>query len=79
VRAMSSEPEVLHVIEAIVALARTMQKRVVVEGVETREDVDGLRQLGEMDMQGFYFGRPQASEEFASSLKAWRGGVAVLE
>jgi diguanylate cyclase (GGDEF)-like protein len=79
VRAMSSEPEVLHVIEAIVALARTMQKRVVVEGVETREDVDGLLQLGEMDMQGFYFGRPQASEEFASSLKAWRGGVAVLE
>jgi hypothetical protein len=29
-------------------------------------------------MQGFYFGRPQASEELSSSL-AWRGGVAVLE
>ena len=79
VRAMGSEPEVLPVIEAIVALARTMQKRVVAEGVETREDVEGLLRLGEMDMQGFYFGRPQASEEFASSLKAWRGGVAVLE
>jgi diguanylate cyclase (GGDEF)-like protein len=78
VHAMESEPEVLHVIEAIVALARTMQKRVVAEGVETREDVEGLLQLGEMDLQGFYFGPPQPSEEFASSLRAWRGGVAIL-
>jgi diguanylate cyclase (GGDEF)-like protein len=79
VHAMGSEPEVLHVIEAIVALARTMRKRVVAEGVETREDVEGLLQLGEMDLQGFYFGLPQPSEEFASSLRAWRGGVAILE
>jgi EAL domain-containing protein (putative c-di-GMP-specific phosphodiesterase class I) len=66
------------VIEAIVALAHTMQKRVVAEGVETKEDVEGLLQLGDMDLQGFYFGRPQPAEEFASSLKAWRGGVAIL-
>jgi len=75
IQAMSTGPDVMHVIAAIVSLAHTMRKRVVAEGVETKEEMEALLQLGDMDLQGFLFSRPQPPERVAESLSAWNSGV----
>ena len=50
---------------AIVAMARTLNLRVVAEGVETREQYDFLLGAGCDAMQGFLFGRAVPASEFA--------------
>ncbi len=74
-RARSDSPEVLHVIEAIVSLAHLLGKRIVVEGVETAEDLDVLAPMGDIDLQGFFFSRPQPAEVISAQLQAWRVGL----
>ncbi|MGK0714551.1 putative bifunctional diguanylate cyclase/phosphodiesterase [Leucobacter sp. W1153] len=46
------------IVQAIVELAHVMQLKVVVEGVETREQFLLLRELGVDSFQGYLFGRP---------------------
>ena len=47
-----------HIIRAIISLAHSLQMRVVAEGVETRAQLEFLRQLKCDHIQGFYFARP---------------------
>jgi len=48
------------IIEGMISLARTIGKRVIVEGVETVEQLSALRELGCHEVQGFLLGRPGA-------------------
>lgn len=77
VRALNTEPEVRHVIRAIVSMGHAMDKRIVAEGVETLEDIESLLELAEMDFQGYYFSSPQSPETIAANLPAWRSGVKI--
>ncbi|AUT66900.1 GGDEF-domain containing protein [Paraburkholderia terrae] len=43
---------------SIVFLARNLGLSLVVEGVETEEQANWLRRFGDIEVQGFYFGRP---------------------
>ncbi|HSV71040.1 MAG TPA: EAL domain-containing protein [Methylibium sp.] len=52
------------VANAILALASVLGMRVVAEGVETRLQIDRLRDLGCRTMQGFYFAAPLPAAEF---------------
>jgi len=56
------------IIEAIIAMARTLHLKVIAEGVETVEQAALLYRVGCHVMQGFLFGRPQPAEEFAGLL-----------
>ena len=56
------------VVRALVALAGALEMRAVAEGVETREQVDRLLELGCVYGQGFYFGRPQGAVALARAL-----------
>ena len=51
----------------IIAIAHCLRLNVVAEGVETRWQVDFLRERNCRLMQGYYFGRPQS----ADGLLAW--------
>jgi diguanylate cyclase (GGDEF)-like protein/PAS domain S-box-containing protein len=51
------------IVEAIVAMAHSLQLKVVAEGVETKEQFDFLRTLGCDQIQGFYFSKPIPASE----------------
>ncbi|MCR9144729.1 MAG: EAL domain-containing protein [bacterium] len=54
------------IVEAIHALARALKLRTIVEGVETREQMEYLRGLGLDRIQGFYFSRPLPAGDLQS-------------
>lgn len=55
---MTEDPEDASVIHAIIALAISLGKRVVAEGVETMQQAAQLAALGCHEMQGHWLGRP---------------------
>lgn len=50
--------------DAIIAMAKRMQIKVVAEGVETLPQLVFLRERGCDEIQGFYFSKPLPAEEF---------------
>ena len=56
--------------EAIIAMGRTLSLTVVAQGVETRAQVDFLREHACDEFQGFYYNRPVPAEQFTKLLQA---------
>ncbi|HKL58193.1 MAG TPA: EAL domain-containing protein, partial [Sphaerochaeta sp.] len=52
------------IIRSIVNMASLLELPLVIEGIETREQVDFYRLLGCNTLQGFYFSRPLPVEQF---------------
>lgn len=52
------------ILAKVIALAKELEMTVVTEGVETKEQVQDLLELGSDLFQGFYFARPIPVEEF---------------
>lgn len=52
------------IVQAIVLLAKTIGIHTIAEGVETREQLEILAELGCEEIQGFYLGRPVPNDEF---------------
>lgn len=75
IAAMSTEPNVLPVIQAITYMAQCLDKRIVAEGMETTAPIPTLLQMGEMDFQGYLLSRPLPAEQMAEELPAWRSGL----
>ena len=57
---------------SVVTLAHNLNMRVIAEGVETREQMEFLRQHGCDEMQGYYFSRPVDAAAFTSLLRERR-------
>lgn len=57
------------IIKAILSMAQNLHIETVAEGVETAEQKEFLSREGCQMMQGYYFGRPVANEEFEEMLK----------
>jgi diguanylate cyclase (GGDEF)-like protein len=55
--------------EAIIAVGRALSLTVVAQGVETKEQVDFLRQHACDEFQGFYLDRPVAADQIAELLR----------
>jgi diguanylate cyclase (GGDEF)-like protein/PAS domain S-box-containing protein len=55
--------------EAIIAMGKTLSLTVVAEGVETVEQMNFLSDHSCDEMQGFYFSKPIAPEQFADLLR----------
>ena len=51
------------IVEAIIAMAHSLQLKVVAEGVETKEQFEFLRTLGCDQIQGYYFSKPIPANE----------------
>jgi EAL domain-containing protein (putative c-di-GMP-specific phosphodiesterase class I) len=57
------------VIRAVVALARSLEMRVTVEGIETAEQLALVTELGCDFGQGFFFSRPIEADAVAEMLR----------
>jgi EAL domain-containing protein (putative c-di-GMP-specific phosphodiesterase class I)/GGDEF domain-containing protein len=48
-------------VQSILTLARGMQSRIIAEGIETREELQQLQNMGVYYCQGYYLGRPAST------------------
>ncbi|MCS4090025.1 bifunctional diguanylate cyclase/phosphodiesterase [Rhizobium sp. BK176] len=67
VRDIIHNPQSAEIVRSTVLLGRNLNIDVLAEGVETKEQLEFLRSIGCGQVQGFYFGKPIPSENFASA------------
>ncbi len=56
--------------KAVIALGKSMQLKVVAEGVETQEQKSFLDSEGCDEVQGYYYSRPVPEKDFVELLKS---------
>lgn len=56
-------------IRSITDLCHDVGRKVCLEGVETEEEYEAVRELGMEYIQGYYFGRPMSARQFEDRLK----------
>ena len=73
VAGVDARPDSQAICRALVELCRGLNIAVLAEGVETREEVEALCDLGCSIFQGFYFAQPMPAEQFARTVTdpAW--------
>lgn len=69
IQSESVTPVNLEIMRFIVSLAHLMHLGVVAEGVETKEQLERLREVGCECVQGYYFAKPMPVKEFESLMK----------
>lgn len=77
--AATGSAESLAIINAVVAMANSLDMTTTAEGVETAYEADLIRNLGCDKIQGYYFGRPMPAEDalkLFSSVQAARARAA---
>ena len=73
VRTMRTDPQDLELVKIIIHIAHQFGLAVVAEGVEDKESLEMLRELGCDFAQGFYFSKPLPREEYEQWVLAWPG------
>lgn len=63
IRNITLEPKNQTIVKTIIALAKGLGMKVLAEGVETKEEMEFLRDHGIDTIQGFYFYQPMPSDE----------------
>jgi len=64
-----NEQKSQNIIKTLIVLAKSIDLQVVVEGVETEEQIVFLRDIGCRYVQGYYYSRPIEAEAFEAKLK----------
>ncbi|MBR0958638.1 EAL domain-containing protein [Bradyrhizobium japonicum] len=65
----SARAEANHLARAVVRFAVSLGKTTTAEGVETKEQLDILREEGCVETQGYYFSRPMPASDIARTLR----------
>ncbi|MCK1739862.1 EAL domain-containing protein [Bradyrhizobium sp. 139] len=71
----SARAEAHHLARAVVRFAVSLGKTTTAEGVETKEQLDILREEGCVETQGYYFSRPMPASDIARMLRPGAGAV----
>ena len=66
---MSTGQEHIGMVKTIIAVAKNFNMEVIAEGVETKEQLEILDELGCKNIQGYYFSKPVTVEEAEKMLK----------
>lgn len=69
IQSETAKPVDQGILRFIVGLARWMNLSVVAEGVETREQLERLREIGCDYVQGYFFAKPMPGNQFEEMLK----------
>jgi diguanylate cyclase (GGDEF)-like protein/PAS domain S-box-containing protein len=73
IRQLGDHPDAAAIAIAIISMGRSLNLRVIAEGVETLEDLAFLRDHDCHEVQGFLFSRPVTAAQFAKLLRGWTG------
>ena len=68
-KGITSDPFNATFIRSITDLCHDVGRKVCLEGVETEEEYEAVRELGMEYIQGYYFGRPMSARRFEDRLK----------
>jgi EAL domain-containing protein (putative c-di-GMP-specific phosphodiesterase class I) len=74
---MTTQPDNLAIVRAVIGLGRSLRILVSAEGVETPDQQAMLAAEGADELQGFLFGRPQPAPSIPSTIR--RLGLACAE
>ena len=69
VHEITTTPEETAIVTAVISMGRSLNLRVIAEGVETQEDLAFLQAHECDEAQGYYFSRPVPPQQFASLLR----------
>ena len=69
VRYLKPDSEDAAIVQAIIAMAKSLGLKTIAEGVEEKEHVDFLKAEGADLMQGYYFSKPLPAEDFQKLLE----------
>jgi diguanylate cyclase (GGDEF)-like protein/PAS domain S-box-containing protein len=70
VRDLTIDPEDKAIVHAILNLAESLDMQTIAEGVETKEQLDYLRQQGCNEVQGYFFSKPLPAAQFEAFVRA---------
>ena len=73
IRSMQTDPLDLELVKIIIYMAHKFGLSVVAEGVEDKESLDILRDLGCDFAQGFYFSKALPKDDYEAWVNAWPG------
>ncbi len=76
IRHLPTDREGAAIVQAVVALAHSLDLKVIAEGVETEAQSDFLNAQDCDEAQGYYFSPPRPAGEFEGLMTEWRAGVA---
>jgi diguanylate cyclase (GGDEF)-like protein/PAS domain S-box-containing protein len=77
VRDLAVDEDDAGIVTAVIGMGKSLHMRVVAEGVETREQLEILREHGCPQGQGYYFCRPVPAEQFRQLLENDTAAMAV--
>lgn len=67
-REAETSKRVYSILKFIMELSKELEMEVIVEGVETKEQLKVIQSLGGHEIQGYYFGKPVPKEDFMRTL-----------
>ena len=76
VRDLTHDADDAAIASAIITLCKSLNLESVAEGVETREQLEYLTWLGCGTVQGYYFTKPLAADEFAAWYRNYHSAMA---
>jgi EAL domain-containing protein (putative c-di-GMP-specific phosphodiesterase class I) len=65
---MTSDSDDASIVSAVINMGRSLNMRVIAEGIQTRDQLKFLRDLQCPEGQGFYFGPPVPAEDITDLL-----------
>jgi EAL domain-containing protein (putative c-di-GMP-specific phosphodiesterase class I) len=66
---LPTDPDNAAIVRAVIQMAKSLNLRVLAEGVESDAAAENLRLLECDFVQGFHFGRPMPAEEFRALIE----------
>jgi diguanylate cyclase (GGDEF)-like protein/PAS domain S-box-containing protein len=70
VQEITANPEDATIVSAMINIGKSLQQRVIAEGVETRQQLEFLKRHGCDEGQGYYFSRAVAADQAGKLLEA---------